>query len=62
MSAPKQKATRTACSLRSDDRLAIDAQGNLRLQIGGGTVLLHKPTIYQLTRNLRGRLQPIAGG
>src|SRR2546421_5779424 len=51
------------------DKLKIDGQGNLRLLVAGGEVLLNKPQIYQMAadnparrRNIAGRYALKAGG
>ena len=44
------------------DKLKIDAQGNLRLLIAGGEVLLGKPRIYQMVPGSEERRKNIAGG
>jgi hypothetical protein len=44
------------------DRVSIDAQGNLRLLIGSGEVLLRKPRIYQITTGSSQWRKSIAGG
>ena len=49
-----------ALDCQGADRIKIDAQGNLRLRIPGGEVLLGKPRIYQMTT--AGRRKSIAGG
>jgi parallel beta-helix repeat protein len=43
-------------------KVSIDAQGNLRLMIGGGEVLLRKPKIYQLTAGSSQGRKNIDGG
>src|SRR6266478_2972758 len=44
------------------DKVKIDAQGNLRLLIAGGEVLLGKPRIYQMVPGSQERRKNIAGG
>jgi hypothetical protein len=44
------------------DKVKLDAQGNLRLLIAGGEVLLGKPRIYQMTPGSPARRKNIAGG
>ncbi len=43
------------------DKVKIDAQGNLRLLIAGGEVLLGKPRIYQMVPGSEERRKNIAG-
>jgi hypothetical protein len=49
-----------ALDCQGADKTKIDAQGNLRLRIPGGEVVLGKPRIYQMTTG--GRRKNIAGG
>jgi len=44
------------------DKVKIDPQGNLRLLVAGGEVLLNKPQIYQMTAGSPARRKNIAGG
>src|SRR5258706_6516059 len=44
------------------DKVTIDAQGNLRLMVAGGEVLLDKPQIYQMAAGNPARRKDIAGG
>jgi Beta-propeller repeat/Abnormal spindle-like microcephaly-assoc'd, ASPM-SPD-2-Hydin len=44
------------------DKVKIDSQGNLRLLIAGGELVLDKPRIYQMTSGSPGQRKSIAGG
>jgi hypothetical protein len=44
------------------NKVKIDGQGNLRVLIAGGEVLLGKPRIYQMTPGSPGQRKSIAGG
>jgi len=45
--APGADPTRIQLGLQGADRVDVDAQGDLRLGIGGGELRLHQPRIYQ---------------
>ncbi len=47
-----------ALDCQGADKIKIDAQGNLRLRIPGGEVLLGKPRIYQMTSGRRRKSIP----
>lgn len=49
-----------ALDFQGTNKIKLDAQGNLRLLIAGGEVLLGKPRIYQMTT--AGRRKSIPGG